>query len=162
MRFNFISSKDTGETRTIYVWSNSESIIWGSDTDDIIRELFRSFLHNYQEELKMIKGSNFVFESVELMDYKLHRVHLRRGRSYIKSPEWLLHKEAKINPKNKNDDECFRWSTISALNYNKIIKKEFENIFKKLNMKIKIFHHSKETWKSLNETISQSLFLSYL
>ena len=49
----------------------------GSDTSYIIRELFRSFLHNYQEELKIIRGSNFVFESVELMDYKLHRVHLK-------------------------------------------------------------------------------------
>ena len=49
----------------------------GSDTDDITREIFRSFLHNYQEQLKIIKGSNFVFESVELMDYKLHRVHLK-------------------------------------------------------------------------------------
>ena len=97
MRVNFISSKDTGETRTIYVWSNSESIIWGSDTDDIIRELFRSFLHNYQEELKIIKGSDFVFESVELMDYKLHRVRLKRGGSYTKSPKWLLHKGATIN-----------------------------------------------------------------
>ena len=77
MRVNFISSKDTGETRTIYVWSNNESIMWGSDAGDIIRELFRSFLHNYQEELKIIKGSDFVFESVELMDYKLHRVHLK-------------------------------------------------------------------------------------
>ena len=139
MRANFISSKDTGETRTIYVWSNNKIVMWGGDTDDIIRELFRSFLHNYQEDLKTIKGSNFVFESVELMDYKLHRVRLRRGRSYIKSPEWLLHKEAKINPKNKNDDECFRWSTISALNYNKIIKKEFENIFKKIKHEDKDF-----------------------
>ena len=67
MRANFISSKDTGETRTIYVWSNNKIVMWGGDTDDIIRELFRSFLHNYQEDLKTIKGSNFVFESVELM-----------------------------------------------------------------------------------------------
>ena len=87
MSVNFISSKDTRETCTIYVWSNNESIMWGSDTDDIIRELFQSFLHNYQEELKIIKGSDFVFESVELMDYKLHRVRLRRGGPYIKSPE---------------------------------------------------------------------------
>ena len=43
--------------------------MWGRDTDDLIRELFRSFLHNYQEELKLIKGSNFVFESFELMNY---------------------------------------------------------------------------------------------
>ena len=86
MRVNFISSKDIGETQ-IYVWSNNESIIWGSDTDDIIRELFRSFLHNYQEELKIISDSEFNFESFELMDHKLHRVRLSRGGSYIKSPE---------------------------------------------------------------------------
>ena len=112
MHVNFISSKDTGETRTIYVWSDNVSIVRGGDTDNIIREIFRSFLCNYQEELKIIKESYFVFESVELMDCKLHRVRLRRGESYIKSPEWLLHKRATKNPKNKNDDECLRWSTI--------------------------------------------------
>ena len=128
-RVNFISSKDTGETRTIYVWSDNVSIMWGSDTDDIIREIFRSFLRNYQEELKIIKGSDFVFESVELMDYKLHRVRLRIGVSYVKSPKWLANKKATVNPKHKNDNECLRWSTISALNCNKIMKKEFENIF---------------------------------
>ena len=125
MCVNFISSKDTGETCTIYVWSNNERIIWGSDTDDVIRELFRSFLHNYQ--------------SVELMDYKLHIVRLRRGGSYIKSPEWLLHKGATINPKKKNDDKCLWWSIISALNYNEITKKEFENIFKKIKSEDKDF-----------------------
>ena len=87
MRVNFLSSKDTGETRIIYVWSDNVKIMWGSDTDDIIRKRFRSFLHNHQEELKMISGSEFNFESVELMGYKLHRVSLRRGVSYIKSPE---------------------------------------------------------------------------
>ena len=161
MRVNFISSKDTGETRTTYVWSNNESILWARDSDDIIRELFRSFLHNYQEELKIIKGSDFVFESVELMDYKLHRVRLRRGGSYIKSPEWLLHKGATINPKNENDDECLRWSTISALNYNEIMKKSLKTYFKKLNMKIKIFHCIKETGKILNKIMNQLLLMSY-
>ena len=63
------------------------------------------------------------------MDYKLHRVRLRRDESYIKFSEWLLNKEATINPKNKNDDECLRWSIISALNYKENTKKEFEDIF---------------------------------
>ena len=31
LRANFISSKDTGETRTIYVWSNNENIMWSRD-----------------------------------------------------------------------------------------------------------------------------------
>ena len=85
MHVNFISSRDTGETRTIYTWSNKVSIMQGIDTNDIIKELFETFFHDYQEKLKIIKGSNFVFESVDLMDYKLHRVRLRRGSSHIKS-----------------------------------------------------------------------------
>ena len=57
MRVNFISSKDIEETRAISVWSdNVSSIMRGSDIDDIIREIFRSFLCNYQEELKIITG----------------------------------------------------------------------------------------------------------
>ena len=130
MRVNFISSKDIEETRAISVWSdNVSSIMRGSDIDDIIREIFRSFLCNYQEELKIIKRSNFVFESVELLDYKLYRVRLRRCGSYVKSPEWLANKKSTINPKNKTDYECLWWSIISALNYNEIMKKQFDNIF---------------------------------
>ena len=29
-----------------------------------------------------------IFESVELIGYKFHKMRLRRGGSYIKSPEW--------------------------------------------------------------------------
>ena len=74
--------------------------IQGEDTNAIIRENFKSFLHNYQQELKIIKGSDFVFESVDLLDYKLHRVHLKRDGSYIKFTKWLENKKAAINLKN--------------------------------------------------------------
>ena len=137
--------------------------MWGSDTDDLIRELFRSFLHNYQEELKLIKGNDFVFESVEIMDYELHRVRLRRGGSYIKSTEWLANKRATINPKNKNDDECLRWSTISALNYNETMKKEFQNIFRKIKHEDQDFSSQKRDWENFeqkNELISLNVLLS--
>ena len=60
------------------------------------------------------------------MDYKLRRARLTKGGSYIKSPEWLLHKKATTNPNNKNNDEYLRWSTISALNYNEIMKKSLK------------------------------------
>ena len=96
--------------------------MWGSETDDIIRDLFESFLHNYQEELKMISGSDFVFESVKLIDYKLHKVTLKRGGSYIKSSEWLINKRATINPKNEKADNCFQYSITLTLNYNEIKK----------------------------------------
>ena len=40
MDVNFISSKDTGETPIIYVWSDNVNIMRGSDTDYIIRVFF--------------------------------------------------------------------------------------------------------------------------
>ena len=73
MRVNFISSRDTGEIRTYYVWSDNVGIMQGNDTYDIIKEIF--------EELKSIKESDFVFESLDRLDYKLHRVRLKRGGS---------------------------------------------------------------------------------
>ena len=51
MRVNFVSSKDSGGTRTIYAWSGNISIMRGSDTDDNIKEIFKSFLHNYMRRV---------------------------------------------------------------------------------------------------------------
>ena len=99
----------------------------------------------------MIKESDFVVESVDLLDYKLHRVRLKRGGSYIKSPKWLENKKAIINPKNDDDDECLRWSIISALNYNDIMKKEFENIFKKIKHEDKDFSSQKSNWENFKQ-----------
>ena len=41
--YNFISSKDTEETCTIYVWSDNENIMWGNETDNIIKKFFEYF-----------------------------------------------------------------------------------------------------------------------
>ena len=118
MRVNFISSRDTGETRTIHM-SDNENIIQGSETDNIIKNLSESFLDNYQKEEQITGGgSGFAFESVELMDYKLHKTSLKRSRSYIESPAWLKNKGARINPRNKKDNKCFQY----ALKYRKNIK----------------------------------------
>ena len=42
MPINFSSSKDTRETRTIYVLSDNEEIRLDNETDDIIKVLFNS------------------------------------------------------------------------------------------------------------------------
>ena len=120
MHVNFVSSNDTGEIRTIFVWSDNEEIRLGNETDDIIKGLLNSFLNNYQkEEIVLRNGSNFVFESVDLLSYHIHKIGLRRGRSYIKSTEWILNKRATTNPKNK-DNKCFQYSVTVALNHQNI------------------------------------------
>ena len=86
MHVNFVSSKDTGETRTIFVRSDNEEISLENETDDIIKRLLYSFLNNYQkEEIVLRKESGFVFESVDLLSYHVHKTSLKRGKSYIKS-----------------------------------------------------------------------------
>ena len=83
--------------------------MWGSDTDNIIKEFFESSDDNYQKQEQIMRlGSGFNFDSLELMDYKLHKVSLKRGGSYIKSPQWLMHNRATINPKNKKVDKSFQ------------------------------------------------------
>ena len=55
------------------------------EKDDIIDQLFKPFFQRYQENLEeKMKGSDFVFESVDLLFYSLHKTRLRRGKSYIK------------------------------------------------------------------------------
>ena len=116
MHVNFISSNDTGQIRTIYVWSDNAEILMGNETNDIIKKLFRSFLNNYQKEEQIMRGgSNFNFESVELLDYHVHKISLKRGKSYIKSLEWLENKKETINPKN-GDNNCFQYAITVALN----------------------------------------------
>ena len=67
----------------------------------------------------MRKGSDFMFESVALLDYLLHKISLKRGQSYIKSPKWLINKRATINPQN-NDDKCFQYAITVSLNHQNI------------------------------------------
>ena len=67
MPINFISSKDSDETRNMHTKSDNIEIMMGSETDDIIDELCESFLQKYQEGLEeSIEGSEFIFDSVDL------------------------------------------------------------------------------------------------
>ena len=79
MNVNFFSSNDTGEIRTIFVWSDNEEIRPGNETDDIIERLLNSFLNNYQKEETILTiGSGFVFESVDLLSYHICKTSLKR------------------------------------------------------------------------------------
>ena len=81
MHVNFVSSNDTGEIRTIFVWSDNEEIRLGNETDDIIKGLLNSFLNNYQkEEIVLRNGSDFVFESVDLLSYHIQKNRPEKGK----------------------------------------------------------------------------------
>ena len=43
MHVSFVNSNDTGETRSIFVWSDNEEIRLGNETNDIVKRLINFF-----------------------------------------------------------------------------------------------------------------------
>ena len=67
MQINFISSKDSDETRTMHTKSDNIEIMMGNETDEIIEKLFKSLLQKYQDGLEeSMRGSKFIPDSVDL------------------------------------------------------------------------------------------------
>ena len=88
MAINFIYSKDSDESRTMHTKNNNVEIMMGSETNEIIEDLFESFLQKYQEGLEeSMRGSEFAYDSVDALYYNLNKVSLSRGGSYIDSPK---------------------------------------------------------------------------
>ena len=71
---------------------------------------------------------DFSFDGGNALYYKLNKVSLSKGGSYIDSPEWLKNIKTTINPKN-NDYMCFQYALTAALNH-KQIKKDLQRIQK--------------------------------
>ena len=117
----FVSFIDKNETQIMRTKSDNVKIMNGTDTNEAINELIKSFTKKYQEGLETkMKGSSYIFERVDLLEYHLHKISLNRGSSYIDSPEWIKHKKVTINPQNTNDNKCFQYPIIAALNYQNI------------------------------------------
>ena len=78
MGVNFISTDGTGKTHIFYVLSDNEEIRLGNETPEIISRLIESFLTNYQkEEIILRNGTNFIFDSVDLLTVRIHKINLK-------------------------------------------------------------------------------------
>ena len=72
MAINFFSSKNSEETCTMYSKNKNIEVMMGNENDKTIEDLFYSFLQRYQINLEEImRRSEFVFDCVELLYYKL-------------------------------------------------------------------------------------------
>ena len=70
---NFISSKDTEEERVKRLSRNNIKFTSDSEVNYVIEKLFKSLRSKYQDGLETsMKGSDFIFDSVQLMYYKCH------------------------------------------------------------------------------------------
>ena len=62
--------------------SDNIEIMIGDDNDDIIEELFKSFLQKYEDNLQnKMAGSDFEFDGVNFLYYDFNKISLNRDRS---------------------------------------------------------------------------------
>ena len=166
MAINFTSSTDSDKTCTMHTKSNNVEIMVGSETNEIIEEFFESLLQLYQKNLeKSMRGSEFVYDSVDSLYYNLNKISLSRGGSYINSPKWLKNKKATINPKN-NDDKCFRYALTVASNYEQIKKdpqviSKIKPFINQYNWKETDFPSNQKDWKKF-ESNNKEIALNIL
>ena len=137
-----------------------------SDTENVIDTLFNTLLQNFQriQETSNERGSEFIPDSVELLEYELHKIDIIRAESYIVSPDWIASKKATINPKNEKDNKCFQWSIIAGLNYNKIKEKELKKLlkFKRVDTDFSSHQRHWENFELENNSIAINvLFVSH-
>ena len=66
-----------------------------------------------------MRGSDYIFDSVQLLYYKCQSINFKREGSYIDSPDWIKKKKATINLKYE-DDKCFQYAATVTLNHEDI------------------------------------------
>ena len=116
IRFNFILVEDT----EWFLWFWLEVSVFQLDYNNIF--LCRAYippnsLSRYQVGLEtQMRGSDSIFDCVNILYQKFHKISFKRGSSYIDSPNWVKKKKAEINTKN-NDHKCFQYVATIKLNH---------------------------------------------
>ena len=88
------------------------------NANEVVNELFMSLLSRHQIGLETsTRGSDFIYDSVQILYYKCRKINFKCAGSDIGSPDWI--KKATINPKNE-DDKCFQYAVNVALNYGEL------------------------------------------
>ena len=78
IRVIFVSFTDATETHDMHTKSDNVTIMSGSETEDVINELFNTFCKRYQEGLETkMKGSSFTFDRIDLIEYHLHKIKFK-------------------------------------------------------------------------------------
>ena len=104
-------------------------------------EIFKEMMDEIEEEVQKVEhavGSGWVFVEVENLTLHINTWDPLNAGSYIDLPEYLKNKKAIINMKNE-DNKCFLWSALRALNpkdnHPERIDKDLKSKENTLNMK---------------------------
>lgn len=113
-RIKYRKIDGTEEFRTIS--TESINILNFKDIKSTLKQV-KQDLEDQVDHVKL-KGSGWMV--VNIAEFQMDSMEYKplKGKSYIELPKWIANKKACINPKNPNDDMCFKWAVITSLNSN--------------------------------------------
>ena len=82
-------------------------------------EIFKEMMDEIEEEVQKVEhaeGSGWVFVEVENLTLHIDKWNPINGSSYIDLPKELKNKNAIVNMKNEDNNKCFLWCVLRALN----------------------------------------------
>ena len=110
----FVRDDEEGQERVKLAFNSlMTSVYRGSEMDQIVDGITANM--KFQIENPALLNSRSVFDEFLYLDVNFHQLNLMRGSSYLPLPDWLASKKAIVNPHN-DDEECFKWSVITAEN----------------------------------------------
>ena len=80
---NLISSMDNDKECVMHSNSDNVEILINDEADKVMKELFDSLKNRYQNNFKSMKGSEFVFNYVQSLCYKCHKIRIAVDHIWI-------------------------------------------------------------------------------
>ena len=165
--FNYIMERDVlnvGKTEKPFA-SHSTIELNLKETDE--NELYTRMIDRIEEEIQKLESAEGTgWHFVKIINLQLHTTRYTplKGSSYIKLPKFLESKGAIINMKN-DDDKCFLWCVLRALNLkdknNERIDGDLKSKIDTLNMgdiKYPVNLKDINKFECLNSSIAISVF----
>ena len=83
-----LTISEDNEEHVVHSKSDNMKIVISDEADEVI--IFFFLIHI---NLQFMRGSEFVFNYLQLLYYKCHKININRGGSYIDSPDWIKNKQ---------------------------------------------------------------------
>ena len=111
----FVREDEEGQERVELAFNSSMMNVYrGRDLGQIVNEMISSM--KFQIENPALLNSRFRFDEVLFLDTNFHQLNLMKGSSYLPLSPWLAKKKV-IIISNNDDNKCFKWAVIVALEF---------------------------------------------
>lgn len=122
-----------------YLQTTNYEIFLKSNIDEIYINMKDKILYEHERVSDNLKGSNWVLQSIDILNIAINKYDPIRGSTYIRTPDKIANKKLTVNVKNE-DNKCFLWSILAHLypsgnNPQRVYQYErYENIFNEVKI----------------------------